>query len=678
MINRRFPTIPTIFLIAAWVLPATAVAGRPLMLNQAGFTPQSLKLVYVTTPVDSFTVRDAITGAARYRGGLALVRANDPATGFPVYQGDFSSFATPGEWVVVAATDSSPKFVIGDSAVIRVAESALKGFYYQRCGLTLTPGIAGPYQHPACHLLDGFFHATAESTGFMLVTGGWHDAGDYGKYVVNAGVTLGTLLMAYEYYPPRFASDRIGIPESGNGIPDILDEARYELDWLLKMQKPDGGVFTKLTKAQFEGFVMPQNDPTPPQRLIYQISSCATGDFAAVMARAGRVYRPFDSAYATGCLAAARKAWGYLQAHASIVPAGGFRNPPGTGTGEYGDGNDADERLWAAAELFETTGESSFNSYYVFRASSGSYVTGPMSWGDVGSMAHLTYIFSARPEVNAAVRNAARSTLVTTCQSLLAKRDASGFRAALQPGDFNWGSNSVALNSAILLLCGFRETGLKAYETAAGDQLSYVLGANGLGRSFLTGTGKKSPRQIHHRPSSSDGVADPVPGLLAGGPNGYLSTDVVLNALIQAGTPAGLCYADSLPSFASNEIAINWNAPLVFVAGYFAGQQGGTQGAREGSLLPPVFQLEQSYPNPFNGTTRIRFSLSERRESELQVMDILGRAVHRERLGMLEPGTHEVVWDARGETGAPLSSGMYLARISDGTHFAVCRLVLMK
>jgi endoglucanase len=656
----------------------SAGVGRSVMLNQAGFPPRAPKAVYVTLPADSFIVCDAFTGAARFRGGLTLVRVNDPATGFTVARGDFSAFNTPGQWVVVAANDTSPRFVIADSAVIRVAESALKGFYFQRCGSTLTPGIAGAYAHPACHLQDGFFHATAESTGFMLATGGWHDAGDYGKYVVNAGITLGTLLMAMEYYPERFGSDRIGIPGTGNGVPDILDEARYELDWLLRMEKSDGGVFAKLTKAQFEGFVMPQNDSSPPQRAIYQISTCATGDFAAVMARAARVFRPYDSAYAAVCLDAARRAWGYLQAHPTIVPTGGFTNPPGTGTGEYGDANDADERLWAAAELFETTGEIAFHSYYVFRASSGSYVTGPMSWADVGSMAHLTYISSARSGVNAGVQSAARSALISACQALVAKREASGFHVALQPGDFTWGSNSAALNSAILLLRGFHETGVPAYESAARDQLSYVLGANGLGRSFLTGAGQRSSRQIHHRPSASDGVAEPVPGLLAGGPNAFLSTDVVLNAVIQAGTPAGLCYADSMPSFASNEIAINWNAPLVFVAGYFAGQQGGTQGVREGSTVPPAFRLEQSYPNPFNGTTRIRFSVGERTESELQVLDILGRPVHRERLGVLEPGMHEVVWEARSRQGSPLSTGVYLARISNGTNSGTCKLMLIR
>jgi endoglucanase len=173
--------------------------------------------------------------------------------------------------------------------------------------MSLSPIQAGDWWHLACHTTtDAAFHASAESTGTISSIGGWHDAGDYGKYVVNAGISVGTLLLAFEYFPNRFQADDLRIPESGNSVPDILDEARYELKWFLTMQSSSGGVFFKITKPQFESFVMPQNDTG--QRYVYRLSSTATGDFAAVMARAARVFRPYDSLFAASCLTAAQRA----------------------------------------------------------------------------------------------------------------------------------------------------------------------------------------------------------------------------------------------------------------------------------------------------------------------------------------------------------------------------------
>lgn len=666
-------------LIGGAGLACAAGVGGYVAVDQVGYTPTSTKYVFATAAADSFFVRDAATGTATFRGAFSLVTPADAATGKAVYRGDFSPLQTPGRWMIVTSHgDSSFSFTIADTVFNGVRRTALKGFYYQRCGMSLLPEFAGVYQHASCHPADAFFHATAESTGFSLVTGGWHDAGDYGKYVVNAGVSVGTLLMAYEEFPLKFADDGTGIPESGNGVPDLLDEVRYELAWLLKMQKSDGGIFFKVTKAQFEAFLMPQNDPLSPVRYIYEQSSCATGDFAAMMARAARLYRSHDSTFSDVCLAAARRAWGYLEAHPVIVPLGGFVNPPGTATGEYGDGSDTDERLWAAAELFETTGEKEFNQYYVQQAPGSGYITGPMSWGNVGALAHLTYLASAQPSADATVRSAVRQSLLGQCQYLLnSKRNSTGFQVALLPSEYVWGSNSGALNAAVLLLLGFRESGTQAYEDAAADQLHYVLGANALFRSFVTGLGARPPLHIHHRPSESDGIPEPVPGLLAGGPNRY-GGDPVLNALIAAGTSPALCYADSTPSYASNEIAINWNAPLVFVAGYFGGTSGVSSAGGHGGMIPSQFRIEQNYPNPFNGGTRIGFELAERRDVDLHVVDLLGRLVYVGRMGALLPGRHEIRWDARDTLGRPVSSGTYFYFMTGTERSQVRRLLVVK
>ncbi|MGE5313727.1 MAG: glycoside hydrolase family 9 protein [Acidobacteriota bacterium] len=657
-------------------------ASASVMVNQAGYLPAGQKLFFTTTPSDSFLIYELQNPEKVFSGALRLVRTNDPATGMTVYKGDFSALTRPGQYRIMVKGESkfSSPFSIADDVYGPLASAALKGFYYQRCGQTLPALFAGSYARSACHLADGTFHQTAESAGFHASTGGWHDAGDYGKYIVNAGVTVGTLLMAYEMFPERFAKDDLGIPESGNGIPDILDETRWELEWMRTMQHTTGGVFAKLTRAQFEGFVMPSADNGT--RYIYQIASTATADFAAVFARASRTYRAFDPAFADTCLAAARRAWAYLQSHSGIVPTGGFKNPSGTATGEYGDANDADERLWAAAELFSATGESTFHSLYTLRYGTGPLLSQSMSWPNVRTLAHLAYLYTHQASASESVKAALRQSLIDYGTTLLSQIASEGFRVAIRPGEYAWGSNSEVLNRAILLILASRESGNSAMLGAAQSQLDYILGANAHNLSFVTGIGAMHVMHPHHRPSASDTVIEPVPGLLAGGPEQNRS-DAVLQARFTASTPPALIYADNTDSYASNEIAINWNAPLVFVAGYFAGQSQGALGIGSDrpwneTTLPREFRLEQNHPNPFNPSTEISFHLPSRSVVRLDVFDTVGRCVASLIDGVtLEAGRHRAAFD-----GASHPSGVYLYRLTaqSGTesYFQTKRALLVK
>jgi endoglucanase len=668
MKNLIVSTLAALCAIALSIAPAVA---QSVSIDQAGYVPSASKFAFVASTADSFHVIDASTLANRFTGPLPLWKSNDGATGRAVRRGDFSSFGETGRYrIVVAPGDTSEPFGIADTIDNDVYRKALKGFYFQRCGVALTATYAGPYSHVPCHTTDGFFHSSTDSSGVKRVaTGGWHDAGDYGKYVVNAGITVGTMLMAYEYFPSKFAYDDIGIPESGNGVPDILDEVRFELEWLLKMQRADGGVYFKITPAQFEGFVMPQN--ANATRYIYQVSSTATGDFVAMMARAARVYQTYDTAFASRCLAAASKGWTFLSNASSIVPAGGFKNPAGTATGEYGDGDDSDERLWAAAELFATTGDPAYSAYFELYGGS-SYFTSDMWWGWVRPLADLTYFRSTQSGANATIRASMKTALTNYCNGQLANRNGSGYHVVLLPGKYQWGSNSTALNIAMLMIMGYEATGTAAYRDVAADQLHYVLGANGLRHSFVTGIGTRSTRHPHHRPSESDGVAAPVPGLMSGGPDQWRD-DAALAARFTPSTPPALCYLDSTPSYASNEIAVNWNAPLVLVAGYFGTGGVTSVDGPQGTVLPGSIRLEQNFPNPFNPTTTIQFSIVDRQSTSVRVYDMLGRNVATLVDGMVNPGNYSVAFD-----GSRLASGVYLCRLSAGSAQSSIKLVMLK
>jgi endoglucanase len=666
-------TSAIVVLVLAVFLKASG--GVPPAVNQAGYPRQSGKYVYTSQRADSFTVISAVNRMVLMRGPFTLLQSSDPATGLAIYGGDFSAVRHPGVCrVLTSGGDSSALFAIGDSVYDGVYRKALKGFYFQRCGVALLPAWAGVYQHPACHVGDGTYHSTADTSGFHPATGGWHDAGDYGKYVVNAGISVGTLLMAYEDHTASFAQDDLGIPESGNGVPDILDEVRFELQWLLTMQRSNGGVCTKLTRTQFEGFVMPQNDTGT--RYLYQIASTATADFAAMMARAARVYQPFDAVFAQTCVNAATSAWAYLDAHPQIVPTGGFTNPSGTATGEYGDANDSDERLWAAAELFATTGTPAYQTYYLLNAGSAGSAFAGLSWPNVRALANLTYLKTNRGGMNETVRSDLRQALVSFCQTLVGKRNSSGYHVVLQPGEYYWGSNSNALNAAMLLLAGYSESGTRTFLDAASDQLHYILGANAHALSFVTGVGSRATRHPHHRPSESDGVADPVPGLLAGGPNQY-GGDPALNSAFSSSTPPALWYLDTVASYASNEICINWNAPLVFVAGCLNAQALTSVGEFRGGKPEGDLHLKQNFPNPFNGTTTIIFSLGSKEAVVLKVFDMLGRTIVMTAMGEFPPGEHRFSWHAADRYGRPLSSGVYLYSLTGRTMSGFHKLILL-
>jgi endoglucanase len=483
------------------------------------------------------------------------------------------------------------------------------------------------------------------------------------------------MLLAYELFPDRFSNDDLNIPESGNSIPDLLDENKYEIDWFFKMQNTDGGVFFKVTKNNFESFIMPNYDSG--MRNIYTVSSTATGDFASVLAKASRIYSAFDTSFSNKCLTAAELAWSYLEAHSSIVPAGGFINPSDTFTGGYGDSDDRDERLWAACELFLATGKEKYHNYFKAHYNEAGIFTGVMGWGNVRSLVLLTYLLSDNPSTDLSIKNTLKAALKTYCDKLVTRRNSSGFHLTLSSSEFNWGCNSDVLNKAILLIAEYQLTNDMNYYNTALDQLNYILGCNAHNLSFVTGTGTSSVMHPHHRPSEADKITAPVPGLLAGGPNKYLGDDV-LKAHFNSSTPPALCYVDVMESYASNEVAINWNSPLVFVTGFFkgAGKPSGIGSLEQ--IIPSRIKLEQNFPNPFNGSTVIRFHLPADENVTINIFDSLGNLVHTKDLDFCRSGENYYVWNSNDGTVNQPATGIYFYQVIGRTYAASKKMILLK
>ena len=548
---------------------ATAFAAAPttaIKVDQAGYLPNAPKvaIVVAASPADEFTVRQAPNGTVVFKGKLAAAM-NDPDSGDQVQAADFSKFTKPGRYYIeVSGTGQSWEFAIGADVYTRAWYLAMRSYYGQRCGTAVDLGPEFPgFKHEACHL-EGAFHASSGKSGPYDSKGGWHDAGDYGRYVVNSGISTGTLLWTWEFYGPKIAKTSLRIPESGNGTPDILNEIRWNLEWMLRMQDADGGVWHKQTSERFCGFIMPEAD----KLVSYVIgngkepykNSCATGDFAAVMAIAARVYKPFDASFAVRCLKAAEQAWAWLERYPEVT----FNSPPGVSTGGYGDSNCGDEHLWAAAELFRTTGAAPYQSYFVdhyaaFRKSLGP--ASPQAWADVGNLALWTYALAKNGY--AAAVGAIRQDTVSAAEQIVTRSAANPYRISLTSHDYIWGSNGVVANYAMQLLVANALQPNQRYFDAAMDNLHYLLGRNTFSLSYVTQVGANPFRHPHHRPSGADNNPEPWPGLLSGGPNRGRQ-DAAMQKL-KADTPPAKMYVDEEASYSSNETAINWNAPLVFV-----------------------------------------------------------------------------------------------------------------
>ena len=328
--------------------------------------------------------------------------------------------------------------------------------------------------------------------------------------------------------------------------------SKYELDWMLKMQdETSGGVYHKVTGEVFPEMVAAVEETA--QMILSPISNTATGDFAAVMAKASVVYRKYDAAFADSCLAAAQKAWKYLEQHQGDA---GFKNVGSIVTGEYPDSNDSDEYLWAAAELYIATGDESYNDY-VKTAIEGSVKYG-LGWADVGYYGIYDYC------VNVKDCAAEKEILKKGADKLVDNYAGSGF-GSTTGGSYVWGSNMVVADNGILLLMASKVLGDDSYVDYAADQLNYILGRNAVSYCYVTGYGSQTPENPHHRPSEALGKA--MPGMLVGGADGNLE-DPYAKAVL-AKIPKERCYVDNAQSYSCNEVTIYWNSPLVYLLANF-------------------------------------------------------------------------------------------------------------
>ena len=597
----------TLAAVSAAVLAPTAFAANAY-INQVGFRPSDPKEFSLVGASGNVEIQDAsgktvltvTPGAASYWD----------ASGQNVQLVDFSKLTAEGKYTIkVGGQALRQDLVIKNNTFADVYKAAIKWFYYQRASMALESQYAGKWARTAGHTTASVPLHNSAGSGTINSSKGWYDAGDYGRYIVNSGITTYTLLSLYEHFPEFFKTAKWDIPAEGS-LPDLLAEIKWNLDWMLTMQASDGRVYHKLTSLGFPGDVMPAQDNL--QLYVIGVSAEAALDFAGVMAVAARVYKPFDSNYASTCLEAAKKAytWGTSNMNYHFTA-----NPSDVSTGAYEGNNASDEKLFAATELAITTGDASYK-----QSGSSEYVS---YWGDLLGVA--TYGKATHASVFSDANDAKQNILKTADDFV--NRAKSGFGVVMAKDDFVWGSNAVASNQGVWLLHAYYLTGEEKYYTAALKVLDYLLGKNPLDMSFMTGFGTKSPKMPHHRPSTSDNVEDPIPGMLVGGPQPG-GEDVGSAAEWKCSDyrtgNAATAYTDQRCSYATNEVAINWNAPLAYLAGALEALNAGyapsfaANGVARKSTVTPA--SSSSTPAVSSSSTPASSSSSQVQSSSSQVV----------------------------------------------------------
>ncbi len=577
--------------------PNLKTFSLPVFVNQAGYKTNGIKRAVLKECASQFSLVDSDTSVTMYRGTCTHFGV-DACSQDDIYIADFSDFAVPGTYYLVTDTGvKSLPFPIADTVFDSVLYDTMKAFYFLRCGMDLEEKYAGKFGHPACHTAkavlweeyEASINASCDcpctpddvSSNTLTtydITGGWHDAGDYGRYITAGACALAHLLFAYKMYPEKLKDLHLNIPESSTSasdnlssgdttdnrscrLPDFLAECKYELLWFLKMQREDGGVYHKATTLRHAPFIMPEEDTDT--MLILPVSSMATADFAAICAMASGIYREFDVAFADTLLAAAEKSGDWLEKNPEFL---GFKNPEGCNTGEYGEHDDKDNRFWAYTELYIATGKEFYHERMKSLLKMKFPLTG-LGFAAVGGFGTLSYLLCDREGASAELKDFFKECFLDEALRLKELSDSCGYGAAMAEEDYVWGSNMNLMKHGMIFAIADYLTGTDTYLSYATLQADYLLGVNATGYSYVTGTGAFCCNYPHLRPAHADGIEECIPGMVSGGPNRH-PADVDAKILIPEGTPPMKCFADDVGCYSLNEITIYWNSPAVFVLAY--------------------------------------------------------------------------------------------------------------
>lgn len=520
-----------------------------VQLNSLGFLTKQSKQASIAGDTKSFVIKKVSDQSVVFKGEVSK----------PVFQkdvnqsvsiADFSSLSKAGKYYLETAEGSkSAEFEIGPDVYNQAFYTSMRGFYLWRCGTAVAGDHKGKhFAHEACHMSDGYQDYQGKPGEIRNGTGGWHDAGDYGKYITNAGITVGMMFMAWDQFQDNLKKFKLDLPETAKGYPDFLKELKWETDWVLTMQYTDGSgkVSHKLTSKNFESFCKPEDDKQ--KRYFTDWSSDAVANFVGMTAQAARYFAPYDKAYAQKCLEAAKLSYKFLK-----------ENPADKGfvQGEFKTGgyqsSDTDDRLWAAAEIWETTGNAEYLKDFEEQATKMNYkIDEDWDWGDISNLGMFEYALSKRTGKNPEVLKAVQKNILEVANKIVENAKADVYARPLIR--YYWGCNGTIARQVLNLQVANRIAANPAYIKTSLDAIAHIFGRNYYNRSFVTGLGINPAMNPHDRRSGSDNEVEPWPGYLVGG--GHNATG----------------WHDKQEDYSTNEIAINWQGALVYALAGFIGK----------------------------------------------------------------------------------------------------------
>lgn len=522
-------------------------------INQVGYTNDARKIgIFVGHHGDYYEIKSYDTDETIAMFSLSNIIESRQTDEY-VARGDFSAFDTSGRYYIESSMGlKSNPFIISKDVYNDISKDALRFFTAQRCGFEVNESISPDMQHGICHMNDAKMVNSAEMRD---VTGGWHDAGDYGRYVETAVKAVSDLLIGYMIAPNGF-DDNTNHVEEGDGIPDVLDEVRYELEWLLKMQREDGGIYSRAVTQVFPGNILPEDNNEQVYLMLVSTSSAA--GFVAVMALASKIYEPFDYKFARRCLDAAIKTNNYLNGAEEYNPV----LPKEFSAGDYALADDNYYRFYANVALWFGTDEKAYLDK-AFNLIEGDYDLYNTYWEPL--LAYPSFLYLLKADKSDSNYEYVYNNFYNYLNGIVDGSSRDAYRNSLND-NYKWGSNQNVADRAMMLLMGYHLSGRRVYKAVAEEHLDYLLGKNCHNMSFVVGYGERYPHHIHHRITVHNGSE--FKGALVGGPNSSLEDELVRNMFEGTETGPARIYVDDEDSYSTNEVAIHFNSALVFVLGY--------------------------------------------------------------------------------------------------------------
>lgn len=530
--------------------------------NQIGYMIQQAKIIVVVGMYKNFQIRNIETKEVLFEGDI-VGEKYDESSGDIVRYAVFTDFQTPGMYMFcLDGCEEGEKIIIGDGIYESVADQLLQVIYLQRCGCQISKEKYGIWGRVACHVKD----AVLIGQGRMRernVVGGWHDAGDYGRYTVPTIATIKHILFTYELLETNLVSRWKGIDAFKNRL---LEDARYGMRWIEKMQDESGGFYQKVTSAKYPGLdVLPEKDEST--LYICPVTTQATATAVAIAARVSFVFEKIDLEFSKQCWGMALKGWKFLEQNQESIY---YKNPDMIETESYITENDIDCRFWAVCELYNATGEEKYSQLIAEMLEKEKFDLCRFDWRLVGGWGTLAYLMTSQKKIPE-IENELEKAILNQANALVEISKNNGYMISMVREDYVWGSFMNLLNNGICLMTAGLLKGREEYHKWAQEHIHYIFGKNPLSICYVTGMGENRIFHPHHRVCIAYPESEPIKGMVIGGPN-VINQDSVSAEKLKGCKP-GKAYIDDVDCFSVNEMTTYWNTATLILVVYYGNKR---------------------------------------------------------------------------------------------------------